>query len=231
MPALFVDDEALRRKVISTAQRMTAEKLVVNQSGNASCRAWSRSGVEGMLVTPSGFPYDAMKPHHLVWMPLRSEDPLTDALGELAPSSEWELHREIYLARSDVQAVVHTHSLYATTLSIAEIEIPAVHYMIAAAGTDRIPCAPYALFGTRELALSTVRTLAGANAALMSHHGLVAVGPTLDKAFSIAVEIENLAHQYILLRSMGCVDVLSSERMQDVFEQFKGYGQAKKRSR
>lgn len=229
MPALFVDDEALRAKLISTAQRMTTEKLVVNQSGNVSCRAWSRSGTEGMLVTPSGFPYDAMKPRHLVWMPLSSRDPLSEAVGELAPSSEWELHREIYLARSDVQAAVHTHSLYATTLSIAEIEIPAVHYMIAAAGTDRIPCAPYALFGTRELALSTVKALGGANAALMSHHGLVAVGPTLDKAFSIAVEIENLAHQYILLRSMGCVDVLSPERMQAVFEQFKGYGQAKKR--
>lgn len=229
MLASFVDDDSLRGKVIRAARRMIEEKLVVNQSGNVSCRAWSRSGDEGMLVTPSGFSYDAMQPHHLVWIPLHAGDPLAEARGELAPSSEWELHREVYLARSDVHAVVHTHSLYATTLSIAEIEIPAVHYMIAAAGTDKIPCAPYELFGTRELALSTVKALGRANAALMSHHGLVALGPNLDKAFSVAVEIENLAHQYILLRSMGCVDVLSSERMQQVFEQFKGYGQAKKR--
>ena len=118
------------------------------------------------------------------------------AVGDNAPSSEWRFHRDILLARPEMNAVVHTHSRYATILSILGKEIPAVHYMIAAAGGHTIRVAPYALYGTQELSDHVVKALQNRKACLMDHHGMIAVGATLEKAMWLATEVETLAAQH-----------------------------------
>jgi L-fuculose-phosphate aldolase len=124
-----------------------------------------------------------------------------------------------------VNAVVHTHSTYATALACLGLGIPAFHYMVAVAGGDDIPCADYATFGTPELSANILRTLQGRRACLMANHGQVAIGPTLSEAYALAVEVENLARQYSLARSLGTTRDLSSEEMTRVVEKFRTYGQ------
>ena len=138
--------------------------------------------------------------------------------------SERFIHSEIYNARPDVNAVVHAHPTYSTILAIMGMEIPPVHYMIAAAGGDSIRCAPYATFGTEELSEHAVRALEGRLACLLDHHGMTAVGKTLDKAMWLAVEVETLARQYHGCLQIGKPPLLSSAEIERVRGRMAGYG-------
>lgn len=228
MPNNFLiteDCEALRLEVIRTAQSMNRERINVNKSGNVSVRA-SQCGAEGFLITPTGVPYADLTADQIVFMAHTADG--WESRGQMLPSSEWGLHAAVYEHRSDVQSVVHTHSLYATVLACLDEGIPPFHYMIASANTDEIRCAPYALFGTDELAESCVRTLGEADACLLSHHGVVACGRNLAKAFSLAVEVENLAHMWVELKKLNPDCLLSAGQMQEVKQRFKTYGQQKR---
>jgi L-fuculose-phosphate aldolase len=134
------------------------------------------------------------------------------------------LHAAIYAARPDAQAIVHTHSPRATALACAGRGIPAFHYTIALAGGD-VRCVPYATFGTDELAGQALGGLRGRRAVLLANHGVVALGPSLGRAHAVAVEVENLAGQYLDLLAAGLEPkVLSASEMQRVIEKFGDYG-------
>jgi L-fuculose-phosphate aldolase len=145
---------------------------------------------------------------------------------EQKPSSEWRFHLDILRARDDVNAVVHAHPTYCTILAIMGLEIPPVHYMIAAAGGDSIRCAPYATFGTAELSEHALRALVGRDACLLDHHGMIATGKTLDKAMWLAVEVETLARQYHGCLQIGNPPLLSSDEIERVRQRMAGYGMA-----
>lgn len=219
-----MDTARLRAKVIETARAMNARGINVNKSGNVSCRA-ARSAGEGFLITPTGVPYEALEPEDLVFMPL--DEPLSKAraAGRYLPSSEWEMHARVYLERPDIRAIVHTHSAYATALACQEMPIPAFHYMVASAGGPSIDVAPYRTFGTTELAQVAAEALRERNACLLSHHGVLAAGLDLDKALTLAAEVENLARQYVLVRSLGEPRLLSDDEMKRVLDRFRTYGQ------
>ncbi len=140
------------------------------------------------------------------------------------PSSEWRFHLAILRDRGDVNAVVHTHSLYATSLAIRGMDIPAVHYMVAAAGGSSIRCAPYATFGTPELSQNVLAALEGRRACLLGNHGVIATGENLYKALWLAKEVEVLAQQYVLSLQLGGPNLLSDEEIARVVEKFKSYG-------
>jgi L-fuculose-phosphate aldolase len=131
----------------------------------------------------------------------------------------------LYAARPDVAAIVHTHSMYATALSILRQDLPALHYMIAAAGTDVIPCAPYATFGTAELADVVARSLGAGQACLMANHGQIAVGRDLAHALSVARDVETLAELSHLAQQIGRPVVLSRAEMDAVRERYREHGQ------
>ncbi len=134
------------------------------------------------------------------------------------------MHAAIYRARPDVQAIVHTHSPHATALACAGRGIPPFHYMIALAGGD-IRCMPYATFGTAELAQSAVDGLEGRRACLLANHGVMAVGSTLARAHAVAVEVENLAREYLLLLGAGLEPrLLDDAEIERVIGRFTGYG-------
>jgi L-fuculose-phosphate aldolase len=208
-------EAALRAEIVATAQAMDHAGLAPSKSGNVSARF-----SDGFLITPSGLPYTRMTPNDLVHLAL---DGTVRSGGK--PSSEWRFHAEIYNARPEFHAHVHTHSPRATALSATRRGIPAFHYMIALAGGADIRCADYATFGTAELAANAVRALAGRKAVLLANHGVIAMGATLAGAWMLAQEVENLASQYLDLLAAGLQPViLDDAEMARVIDKFSGYG-------
>lgn len=204
-----------RRKAILQACRdMNALGINQGTSGNISVRV-----AGGLLITPSGLPYDRIRPVDIVAL-----DFAGTASGVRKPSSEWRFHRDILAARPEVGAVVHTHAMFATTLACLGKGIPAFHYMVAVAGGDDIRCAPYATFGTQALSDNALRALENRQACLLANHGMIALGGDLDAAMAMAVEVETLAAQYWRALQIGPPKRLSRAEMERVLEKFKTYG-------
>ncbi len=212
----------LREDLVATARRMSDLGLTPGMSGNVSVR-----GPASLFVTPSGMPYGELIADDAVEIKLDG----TVKPGQRTPSSEWQLHRDILGARQDIQAIVHTHSLFCTTLSTLRREIPAIHYMVVLAGSDAIPCAEYATFGSAKLALNAVSALRGGNACLLANHGMVALGSSLAGALKLAAEVETLASQYWHAAQLGAPTVLDREELAAVRKQFAEYGQQRPKTR
>jgi L-fuculose-phosphate aldolase len=217
MTAPVMTDSDLREAIIAAACDMN--RLGINQgtSGNISLRDG-----DAMLVTPSGVPYEDMRPEMIARMPLAGEE--AAFTGPLPPSSEWRFHLDVLRARPDVGAVVHTHAIYATTLSILRRDIPAVHYMIAAFGVCAIRCTGYAPFGTAELSDLVVAGLGQGHGVLLGNHGMVVTGADLEKAMWRAVELEALAKMYYLAQLAGEPVVLPEDEISRMIERFENYG-------
>ena len=211
----------LRKAVIAAARQL--EPLGINQgtSGNISVRAGG-----GLLITPTGVPYDALTPARIVWMDMEGRHD-----GDWLPSSEWRFHRDILRSRPDLNAVVHTHAVHATALACHGRGIPAFHYTVAAAGGPDIRCAPYATFGTAELSANAVRALSDRRACLLANHGLIACGYTLEAALALAAEVETLAAMYLKALEIGEPAVLKDAEMQRILKKFTTYGQKPGRAR
>lgn len=205
---------ALRQAVIDAAREMNALGINQGTSGNVSARLG-----DGLLVTPSGVDYDALIPAMIVHMTMDGA-----WTGELQPSSEWRIHRDLLRARPEFGAVVHAHSPYATTLACLGRAIPAFHYMVAVAGGDSIRCAPYATFGTQALSDHALAALEGRRACLLANHGLVACGADLKQALKIALEVEVLSAQYWRALQLGAPLILDGAEMQRVLQKFQSYG-------
>lgn len=207
----------LRGDIVATARAMNDSGLNQGTSGNIGVR------VDGghFLITPSGVPYHEMQGSDVVELAL---DGTRVTGGKHPPSTEWRMHAGIFAARPDIDVVLHAHSMYATALSCHRRGIPAFHYMVAKAGGHDIRCAPYATFGTAELAAHAVAALDGRRACLLSNHGMLAIGSTLDGAFALAREVENLAEQYLHALTLGEPVHLDAGEMDRVLERFKTYG-------
>ena len=203
-----------REQLLKIAQKLIATGLNKGTAPNASVRCEG-----GFLVTPSGMAVEDMTPASMVKMQF---DGSYEA--EKIPSSEWRFHRDILASRADINAVIHTHSMFATTLACLHKDIPPFHYMIAVTGADTIRCAPYALFGSQPLSDNALAALIDRKACLLANHGMIALGRDLDDALAVAVEVENLCEQYWRALQLGEPHVLSEAEMRDVFQQFKGYG-------
>jgi L-fuculose-phosphate aldolase len=212
----------LRDDLVATAKQMSALGLTPGMSGNVSVRA-----PNGLLVTPSGMPYGDMVADDVVELKYDG----TVRPGQRTPSTEWQLHRDILGARQDVQAIVHTHSLFSTTISMLRRAIPAVHYMVVLSGSDEIPCAEYATFGSAQLALNAVDALRGGSACLLANHGMVALGTTLAGALRLAAEVETLASQYWHAAQVGQPHILEHDELTRVRARFAEYGQSKPKTR
>ncbi|MCP3104354.1 class II aldolase/adducin family protein [Myxococcus sp. K15C18031901] len=206
---------ALREAMIETCRKMNASGLNQGTSGNLSQRVDG-----GFLLTPTGMDYDVLVPEDIVFMRLDGSHE-----GRRAPSSEWQIHRDLLAAKPEVGAVLHAHSMFCTTLACLHRGIPPFHYMVSAAGGTDVRCAPYATFGTPELARHVLEALDGRKACLMGNHGMVAVGADLPKVFKLAVEVETLAAMYWRALQVGTPVLLDDAEMARVLEKFKTYGQ------
>jgi L-fuculose-phosphate aldolase len=214
--------QRLRDELVSTAKHMSALGLTPGMSGNVSVRF-----NDAFYVTPSGMPYGSIVADDIVKI-----EPSGDVRpGQRTPTTEWRLHKDILGARQDIEAIVHTHSLFCTTISTLRRPIPALHYMVVLAGSDEIPCAEYATFGSAQLALNAVSALRGGDACLLANHGMIALGTTLAKALRLAAEVETLAAQYWHAAQIGTPHILEHDELDKVRERFAEYGQHKSRTK
>lgn len=211
--------QAQRQQLLEISLELCRLGLNRGTSGNVSVRVDNEDGQPGFLITPSGMAVEHMTGDDMVWM-----DFLANRVGQRQPSSEWRFHLDILQQRPQVNAVIHTHSMFATTLSTLRRDVPAFHYMIALAGGDSIRCAPYALFGSQLLSDHALAALYDRKACLLANHGMIAIGDSLPQALRIAEEVETLCEQYLRALQIGEPHLLTNEEMREVQEKFKGYG-------
>lgn len=212
-----MNEQQLRTALLSTSRRLVELGLNRGASGNASVRDG-----DGLLITPSAMLVGEMSPDSMVRMDLQGT-----VLQGGKPSSEWRFHSDILAARSEIGAVVHVHSTYATTIACLRRDVPAVHYMIAMAGGDTIRCTPYSVFGEQGLSDHALEALQGRKACLLGNHGMIALGKDLDDALAVAIEVEFLCEIYWRTLQAGEPHILTSQQMHDVKQKFVEY---KKRS-
>ena len=210
------DNQANRSDVVATLKGLSARGLNKGTSGNVSVRTR-----DGMLITPTGIPPDRLLPDYIVHMGLAGEV----GPDQLTPSSEWQMHADVYAAKPEAAAVVHCHSPYATMLACARKSIPAMHYMVAAAGGHGIPLADYATFGSKALSEANLSALASTRACLLSNHGQLAFGSDLESALKLAELVEELAQCYWGTLAIGGPVLLDGDQMAEVSEAFATYGQ------
>ena len=210
-------ESVLRRKILELCREMNATGLNQGTSGNISARHG-----DDMLITPSGVPYETMTPDMIARMAVDDDTGAWE--GPCRPSSEWHFHRAILQSDDGYGAVVHTHSTFATVLSMSRTTIPACHYIIAAFGGSDVRCADYATYGTSELSDNIIRAMKDRSACLMANHGMVTAGADLDEAMWAAVELETLSRQYYHARASGETIILPDEEIAVVREKFKDYG-------
>ncbi len=218
-PVFPEDQRAPREQMIATCRRLGLLGLNQGTSGNVSVRV-SEDPADGFLLTPTSLDYAEMEPADIVQVSFSGE-----CVGRRRPSSELPFHLAILQARTDVRAIVHTHSMHATAVSCLRRGIPAIHYLVALFGGNDIRCAEYATFGTDELSANLVAALRGRRAALMANHGLVIAGDNLAHALSLTVEAEQLAKLYLATLATGAAPVvLDDAEMARVAQRFQDYG-------
>ena len=207
----------LREKVVEYGKMLLERDLTTGTGGNISI-FHRESGL--VVISPSGLDYMETRANDVVVMNL--DGAVID--GDRKPSSEYELHRIFYQNRDDLSALVHTHSIYATTISCMNWDLPPVHYMVAVAG-DNVRCADYATFGTKELAENAFKAMENRKAVLLANHGMLAGATTVEQAFKIAEDIEFCCELYYRTRSMGEPVVIGQEEMVRMRDKFRKYGQ------
>ena len=206
-----------RESVVEYCRRLATHHLTKGTGGNISvCDREKKL----MAISPSGMDYFQTEPEDVVVLDF--EGRIVE--GRRVPSSEVDMHRILYAERTDIGAVVHTHSTYATTLSCLHEGLLPVHYLIGFAGHD-VRCTEYAPFGSPELARLAFEGMRDRYAVLLGNHGLLAAGPDIRYAFNTAEEIEFVCELYCRARIIGDPVLLSKADMDIVLEKFKTYGQ------
>ena len=202
-----------REMIVAYGKRMLSSGLTRGTGGNLSI--YDRN-LELMAITPSGIPYEEIEAEDIMIMKLDG----TIVEGNKTPSSEHAMHEIVYRTREDVGAMLHVHSTFAVTLACLNEDLPAVDYMVAYSRGRSVKCAPYASFGTTDLAVNALKTMGNQNAVLLANHGMNVVGPDLPKAFTIAEQFEFCAELYVRARTIGKPVILPNDEMDKMVERF-----------
>ncbi|MBZ6259203.1 class II aldolase/adducin family protein [Streptomyces olivaceus] len=211
-------EERAWAELVATARRTVADGLVVGTSGNVSVRVG-----DTVLVTPSGVPYDRLTPDDATGVDLAGRQ----VLGTLVPTSELPMHLAVYNADPAARAVVHTHAVHATAVSLLVPELPPVHYMTAALGGP-VRVAPYAAYGTGELARGMLDALAGRTGCLLQNHGTITYGTSPDQAYDRTAQLEWMCRLWLTAASVPgrAPSLLTDAQLAEVSERLRGYGQS-----
>ncbi len=206
-------EQQLRTALLEISRRLVELGLNRGSSGNTSVRFGN-----GILITPSALPVSEMTADSMVRMDLEG-----NVLQGGKPSSEWRFHRDILAARPEINAVIHTHSINATTIACLRKEVPPVHYMIALAGGDNIRCTPYTVFGEQALSDHALEALRDRKACLLGNHGMIALGTDLADALAVTVEVEFVCEIYWRTLQAGEPQILTAQQMFEVKQKFVEY--------
>ena len=190
-----------KKELVKTTKYLNNKNINRGSSGNLSYRT-----TNGFMITPSSIPNDKLNEKSCVQMAFDGT-----YKNKLKPSTEWRIHRDIYLKREDIFAIIHAHPTFSTAIACMNIDIPSFHYMIAVAGGDNVRCARYATFGTEQLSKNVIKALDNRNACLMANHGLIVGEKKLKFALKLTEEVENLSKQYLQILKSGKKPVLLSK--------------------
>lgn len=211
--------EKERLELIKYGKKLVETGLTKGTGGNLSVFDRKTGNV---AITPSGIDFFEIRPEDIVIIDLEGKT----IEGTRTPSSEWEMHLMPYRTRTDIDAVIHAHTMYATVLACLREELPATHYMIAVAGPT-VRCAEYATYGSHELAVNASKAMEDRKAVILANHGILAGANDLLNAFNIIEEIEYCSEIYTKARCIGNPIILPEEEMTLMAEKFKTYGQKK----
>lgn len=190
-----MEQQELRKKIVEAGLKLIKEGLVTRSWGNISVRVDDKN----MLITPSGRTYESLKPEEIVLMDYRK----LNFEGRIKPSSEFHLHAEVYKQRKDINAIIHTHQMNATTVASARREVPPIiDDMVQIIGPS-VKVSKYTLAGTRKFAKNAVKALKGRQAALLANHGAVCIGRTLDETFVVSEVLEKACKAFIEAEFLG----------------------------
>lgn len=210
-----------RKQLVEYGKKLLDTGLTVGTGGNISLYD-KETGY--MAITPSGLDYYQIKEEDIVIMDLEGNT----IEGSLKPSSEHQMHSLVYKHRDDARAMIHTHALYATTISCLNIDLPAVDYLVAHAGGNNVRCAEYATYGTKQLAENALEAMEGRKAVLLANHGINVIGSTLAETFAITEQLEFCARLYWQAKAIGEPVILPDNEMEMMVKRFIDYGQPKK---
>lgn len=210
-----------RRQVLAAAREISETGLVIGTWGNVSIRC---QGQNLMIITPSGMNYGALAMEDMVLV----NGDLQILEGNFKPSTEVVLHMGVYKNRPDVQAIVHTHSLYAAAFAAAGKSLPVILEEMAQMVGHEVTVAEYGLCGSDALAINVINALGqDRQAVLLAHHGLITVGSSMDHALKRAHIIEKTSQVYLLAQALGGVKQIPEQDINSLHESFKNYGQEK----
>ena len=211
-----------KKKLVKVTKYLNYIKINHGSSGNLSYRTNN-----GFVITPSSIPNNKLNEKSCVELSFNGT-----YKSKFKPSTEWRIHRDIYLGRKDISAIIHTHPTFATAIACMNINIPPFHYMIAIAGGENIRCAKYATFGTKQLSKNVIKALENRNACLMGNHGLIVGEKDLDFAVQLTEEIENISKQYLqILKSGKKPSLLSKNEMKKNIKKIKDYNYGRLKSK
>ncbi len=205
----------MRDALVGLYKSLAARDMLIGSSGNVSARS-----ATGMLITPTGCNADTLSAAQIVEMALDGA-----WHGPIKPSSEWELHAAIYRDAPTAQVIVHTHSDHATALACLNRPLPAFHYNVAEFGGEDVRIAPYATFGTPELAARAAEAIKGRSACLLANHGMIVHGSSIEAALSNAIRLEALCKQYLLVLAAGSARLLTQAEVTAAIARYSTYGQ------
>lgn len=207
-------------EIIQAGTKIYERGLVVGSWGNVSKRL--DEDPEKFAITPSGTDYREIGEGDIVTLNLEGEK----KKGEAVPSTETPLHANIYKAREEINAIIHTHSVFASAVACTRGNIPPiVEDMVQIVGGS-IETAEYELPGTEELAKSTLKALNHKRAALLANHGAVALGKNMDEAIKVAEIVEKSAKIYLLAKFLGEPQPLGEKEVEKMRKAYKEYGQS-----
>lgn len=208
-----MNQETLKEKIILGLKFLKKKSLNLASEGNISIRTTG-----GFYISPSATSPEKIKSKDIVFIDYK------DSIeGSSKPSSEWKMHSLIYKEKDNINAIVHSHSIWASSLSCLRKKIPPFHYMVAELGGDDIPCAKYALFGSDEIARNVLTSLKNRKGCLMENHGQITIGKSIEEAISLCESIEKLSKQYSICRMLDNYKLLNNEEMSDVIRSFSDY--------
>ena len=194
----------LKTLIVDTSLIMLEEGLTVGTWGNFSVRDPETNLI---YITPSGMNYDEIDEDDIVVL----DESLDIVEGFRKPSVERIMHVSVYKARSDVNAVIHTHPLYSSVLGVNGMDLPGISEDFVQIVGDKMICSEYALPGTPELARNAIKGLGSRNGVLLPNHGTLVVGPNMQMTITISKVVEKTAHIYIMAKSIGSPNLISPE--------------------
>lgn len=206
-----------REEIVNYGRKLISNGLTKGTGGNISI--YNRKD-NLVAISPSGLDYFESTVDDVVVVNIKGD--IVESSQGLKPSSEINLHLILYKNREEANAIVHTHSKFATSLACMGWNIEPVHYLIGLAGYD-VRCAKYAIYGSDELAKNALEAINDRNAVLLANHGLVTLGTDIDRAFSTAEHLEFVSEIYYLTKTLGEPKILTKPQIDEVMKKFNTY--------